>query len=110
LLNQIGSTTISNFNSIAYDGVGNRNSVTASVPGATSLNGTTGYSYDSKNQITQETSTRNGGFTDNFGTIPPAIHELQRCQQELQLQQPTNPALAFRMTAMAIRQTTAARR
>jgi RHS repeat-associated protein len=67
LLNQIGSTTISDFSSIAYDGVGNRSSETASVPGATSLNGTTGYSYDSKNQITQETSTRNGGFTDGFG-------------------------------------------
>jgi RHS repeat-associated protein len=66
LLNQIGSTTISDFSSIAYDGVGNRNSVTASIPGATSLDGTTGFSYDSKNQITQETSTRNGGFTDNF--------------------------------------------
>jgi len=66
LLNQIGSTTISDFSSIAYDGVGNRNSVTANIPGATSLSGTTGYSYDSKGQITQETSTRNGGFTDNF--------------------------------------------
>jgi RHS repeat-associated protein len=67
LLNQIGSTTISDFSSIAYDGVGNRTSVSASIPGATSLNGITGYSYDTKNQITQETSTRNGGFTDNFG-------------------------------------------
>lgn len=67
LLNQIGSTTISDFSSIAYDGVGNRSSVTASIPGATLLTGTTGYSYDSKDQITQETSTRNGGFTDTFG-------------------------------------------
>jgi RHS repeat-associated protein len=67
LLNQIGSTTISDFSGIAYDGVGNRNSVTANIPGMTSLSGTTGYSYDSKDQITQETSTRNGGFTDNFG-------------------------------------------
>jgi RHS repeat-associated protein len=67
LLNQIGATTISDFNTIAYDGVGNRTSVTANVPGATSLSGTTGYFYDSKDQITQEASTRNGGFTDNFG-------------------------------------------
>jgi RHS repeat-associated protein len=67
LLNQIGTTTISDFSSIAYDGVGNRNSLTASIPDATSLSGTTGYSYDTKDQITQETSTRNGGFTDNFG-------------------------------------------
>jgi RHS repeat-associated protein len=66
LLNQIGSTTISDFSSIAHDGVGNRTSVTASIPGATGLNGTVGYSYDSKNQLTEETSTRNGGFTDSF--------------------------------------------
>ena len=67
LLNQIGTTTISDFSSIAYDGVGNRNSVTASIPGATLLSGTTGYTYDTKDQITQETSTRNSGFTDGFG-------------------------------------------
>ena len=67
LLNQIGGNTISDFSTLGYDGVGNRNSVTASIPGATGLNGVTGYTYDSKDQITQETSTRNGGFTDNFG-------------------------------------------
>lgn len=67
LLNQIVSTTISDFSNIAYDGFGNRTSVTASIPTATSLNGTTGYTYDTKNQLTQETSTRNGGFTDIFG-------------------------------------------
>lgn len=66
MLNQIGSTTISDFNSITYDGVGNRTSVIASIPGATSLNGTTTYTYDNKNQLTQESSTRSGGFTDNF--------------------------------------------
>jgi len=66
LLNQIGSATISDFSGIAYDGVGNRTSVTASIPGATSLDGTTGYTYDSQNQLTQEASTRNGGFTDSF--------------------------------------------
>jgi RHS repeat-associated protein len=66
LLNQIGSTTISDFDSIAYDGTGNRTSVDASISGATSLDGVTDYTYDNKNQLTQETSTRNGGFTDNF--------------------------------------------
>jgi RHS repeat-associated protein len=66
LLNQIGGTTISDFSSITYDGVGNRASVTVSIPGTTSLNGTTSYIYDSKNQLSQESSTRNGGFTDNF--------------------------------------------
>jgi RHS repeat-associated protein len=67
LLNEIGGNTVSDFSSIGYDGVGNRTSVTASVPGATSLDGTTTYSYDNKNQITQESSTRISGFTDNFG-------------------------------------------
>jgi RHS repeat-associated protein len=67
LLNQISNNTISDFSSLVYDGTGNRTSVTASIPGATSLNGTTGYTYDTKDQVTQETSTRNGGFTDNFG-------------------------------------------
>jgi RHS repeat-associated protein len=66
VLNQIGATTISDFSSIAYDGAGNRTSVTAAISGATSLNGATGYTYDNTDQLTQEASTRNGGFTDNF--------------------------------------------
>lgn len=67
LLNEIGGNTISDFSSIGYDGVGNRTSVTASVPGTTSLDGITTYTYDNKNQITQESSTRISGFTDSFG-------------------------------------------
>jgi RHS repeat-associated protein len=67
LLNQISSNTISDFSSIGYDGIGNRTSVTATIPGASLLNGTTGYTYDTKDQVTQETSTRNAGFTDIFG-------------------------------------------
>jgi RHS repeat-associated protein len=66
LLNQISGNTISDFSSIGYDGARNRTSVTASIPGATVLNGTTGYTYDTKDQLTQETTTRNSGFTDNF--------------------------------------------
>jgi RHS repeat-associated protein len=67
LLNQLGGSTISDFTNISYDGFGNRTSVTASVPGTTPLNGTTSYTFDTRNQLTQESSTRNGGFTDNFG-------------------------------------------
>jgi RHS repeat-associated protein len=66
LLNQMSGNIISDFSSIAYDGARNRTSVTASIPGDTVLNGTTGYTYDTKNQLTQETTTRNSGFTDNF--------------------------------------------
>jgi len=66
LLNEISSTTISDFSSISYDGVSNRIYVVASIPGAISLSGTTSYTYDNKDQLIQETSTRNGGFTDSF--------------------------------------------
>jgi RHS repeat-associated protein len=67
LLNQLGGNTISDFSSITYDGAGNHKSITASIPGATSLSGVTDFTYDTKDQLTQESSTRNGGFTDNFG-------------------------------------------
>jgi YD repeat-containing protein len=78
LLNQLGGNTLSDFSSIGYDGAGNRSSITASIPGATSLNGTTGYSYDSKDQLTQEASTRNGGFIDNFGYDPAATRQASK--------------------------------
>jgi uncharacterized protein RhaS with RHS repeats len=66
LLNQIGSTTISDF-MISYDGVGNRTSVSASGIGTSSLNGSAGFTYDTKNQLLEELSNRYGSFTDDFG-------------------------------------------
>jgi RHS repeat-associated protein len=66
LLNQIGANTLSDF-TIAYDGVGNRTSVTANVPILPSLSGTTTFTYDARNQLLEELSNRNGGFTDSFG-------------------------------------------
>lgn len=72
-------TTLSDFSvpSVGgYDGVGNRTQVTASVPGALSLySGTTNYTYDygqtanaalNRSQLTKETSTRGGSYTENF--------------------------------------------
>jgi hypothetical protein len=110
LLNQISGNTISDFSSIGYDGVGNKLSVTASIPGATSLNGTTGYSYDSKDQITQETSTRNGGFTDNFAYDtagnPTAFKGLTKTYNSKN----SKPAQDSAMTETEIRQPMAARR
>ena len=60
-----------------YDGVGNRLSVTTSIPGApASYSGTTNYQYDygqsaspqmNRSQLTQETSTRNTNYTNVFG-------------------------------------------
>ncbi len=61
-----GGTTLSQFGSMTHDGAGNRASITATLPGATSLSGTTGYQYDTKNQLTQEQTTRNSGYTDGF--------------------------------------------
>ena len=59
-----------------YDGAGNRRSVTASLPGApASYSGTTSYAYDygqsanpqmNRSQVTGETSTRAGGYTNAF--------------------------------------------
>lgn len=51
---------------MVYDAVGNLISVSVSIPGSTSLSGTTGYTYNAKNQLTQELSTRNSGYTYNF--------------------------------------------
>jgi RHS repeat-associated protein len=61
-----GGATLSQFNQMAHDGAGNRTSLTASIPAVPSLSGTTSYSYDSKNQLTQEQTTRNGSYTYPF--------------------------------------------
>jgi len=66
ILNQLGSTTISDFNNIAYDAVGNRTSLSATVSNASSLNGTTTFTYDTKNELLEELTTRYTGFTDGF--------------------------------------------
>jgi RHS repeat-associated protein len=66
LVNQIGSTTISDY-TLTYDGAGNRASVTAGSIGTSSLNGSTSFTYDAKNQLLEELTTRYGGFTHGFG-------------------------------------------
>ncbi|MBC8135487.1 MAG: RHS repeat-associated core domain-containing protein [Fibrella sp.] len=48
------------------DGAGNRIGVTASIQALPSLSGTTSYTYDAKDQLTQEASTRAGGYTNNY--------------------------------------------
>jgi RHS repeat-associated protein len=62
-----GGSILSQFTSLAHDAAGNRTFLTASLPSLPSLGGTTDYQYDGKSQLTQEQTTRNGGFTDNFG-------------------------------------------
>lgn len=51
---------------MTYDGVGNRTGVTSGVSGLAALTGTTTYAYDAENQLTQEASTRAGGYTNNY--------------------------------------------
>jgi YD repeat-containing protein len=62
-----GGTTLSDFSSIMHDGAGNRTSLMANIPAASTLSGTTSYQYDTKDQIAQEHTTRGSGFTDTFG-------------------------------------------
>lgn len=57
-----GSTPLSEFLVTARDGSGNPLSVTANVPVATALSGSTVYTYDAKDQLVAEQSTRNGGY------------------------------------------------
>jgi len=65
--NDTSHTAYSDFASQVYDAVGNQTSVTASLPAKTTYGGLTTYQYDSKDQLTQEQSARNGGYTDGFG-------------------------------------------
>jgi hypothetical protein len=48
---------------MVYDGASNRLSMTAAIPHHPAFDGTTNYQYDTKDQLTQETSTRAGGYT-----------------------------------------------
>ena len=61
------NTLLSDFASMVYNGVQNRTSVTANVPGWNPAGGLTSYAYDSKDQFTQEQSARNNSYTRNFG-------------------------------------------
>jgi RHS repeat-associated protein len=68
--NDTSRTLYSDFSSQGHDGVGNLTGLSVSMPAVTAYNGTNTYSYDTspaKNQIVQEQSTRNGGYTNGFG-------------------------------------------
>ena len=71
LNNTSGAGGNSTFSTANFDGVGNRLNLTANIPAVPSYNGTTNYTYDygqtggpaaNRSQLTQETSTRNGGY------------------------------------------------
>ena len=71
---QADGTLLSEFavqNMGGYDGAGNRTSLTSTIPGApATYSGTTFFAYDQKNQLLQEQSQRNGGYTNtnNYDT------------------------------------------
>ena len=60
------TTTLSDYASMIYDGVGNRTSWNATIPQSSMYSGLTNYNYDNRNQLTSEQSTRNGSYTNNF--------------------------------------------
>jgi RHS repeat-associated protein len=66
LQNNVGTTQISLFNSIAHDGAGNLTQFNETNAVASSYSGLTSYSYDSTGQLLQETSARVGGYTNSF--------------------------------------------
>lgn len=67
LVNRSGSGSIlSRFTDQTYDTAGNLLGLTADIPGAPTLSGTTSYTYNVKDQLTQELSTRNGNYQFNF--------------------------------------------
>ena len=67
LTSKAGGTPLASFNGIYYDGLGNR---TQAAAYGTSTQGVTNYAYDVKNQLTQELSTRSGGFKNTFAYDP----------------------------------------
>jgi RHS repeat-associated protein len=60
------STVLSNFNSMVYDGVGNRAAEDVTESSDTTYSGNTSFTYDSKNELTEENSTRNGSYGDAY--------------------------------------------
>jgi RHS repeat-associated protein len=63
-LSEFGSTNPTY--AMTYDAMGNRTVMAVNDAVATGYSGTTDYSYDSRNELTQEASTRNGDYTNNF--------------------------------------------
>jgi len=67
LLNQSSAlATLSNFSGMTYDDDGNRTYLAASVPPEAAYGGTTTYSYDARNELSNETSTKTGGYNNSF--------------------------------------------
>ena len=57
---------LSDYNAIQYDGDTNETSVTSTIPTVPSLSGQTNFTFDNENQLKLESSTTEGGYTNNF--------------------------------------------
>lgn len=66
LVNSLSGSTLSQYVNMVHDGAGNRLTVDGTITGQTTLSGTTSWLYDTKNQLTQEQSGRQGGYTSTF--------------------------------------------
>ncbi len=64
------NSTLSDYTGMSYDGAGNRTSWTGNIPAAPPWNRTDSYTYDAKNQLTQEASTGPLSYTNGFGYDP----------------------------------------
>jgi RHS repeat-associated protein len=59
------ATILSNFSGMTYDAVGNPTYMSASMSNAT-YSGNTKYGYNGQNELTSETSTRDGSYSNSF--------------------------------------------
>lgn len=66
LQSKLGSTTISSYGSFAYDGVFNMLGLTASVPTATNYTGDLDFTYDTKDRLTGDQSSRGWSYNHTF--------------------------------------------
>ncbi len=62
-----GGTLLSEFGSMVYDALGNRTSMAVNIPALSGTIGQNSYTYDSKNELTNQQSTEGSGYNDNFG-------------------------------------------
>ncbi len=69
ILSQFGGV-VGSGSELTYDGPGNCTSETSMVGGVAAYSGTTQYDYTSQNRISQEQSTRLGGYNEQFATDP----------------------------------------
>ncbi len=63
---QNGSQLLSDYLNLTHDGAGNLVNLEASIPAHTAYSGVTTYAYDTKNQLTGESSTRYTGYQYTF--------------------------------------------